>query len=171
MSGIYEVRSFRAGDAEEVSALIAGTLRTVNIKDYSEEYIEANVLSHSPEVLIKRAEHGHMYVVCDNSRIVGCGAIAGYWGSTDESILLTVFVLPEYQGRGIGRLIIQILEQDEFFLRAKRIEIPASITAVGFYRKMGYDYKNGIAETDDEQLYRLEKFREIQHRGEKPCQN
>ena len=100
-----------------------------------------------------------MYVVCDKERIVGCGAIGGYWGSTTESILLTIFVLPEYQGKGIGKLIIHTLEHDEFFLRAKRIEIPASITAVEFYRKMGYNYKNGIAELDDEQLYRLEKFR------------
>jgi len=44
-------------------------------------------------------------------------------------------------------------------LRAKRIEVPASITAVEFYRKMGYDYKNAVAELDDEQVYRLEKFR------------
>ncbi|MBD5111173.1 MAG: GNAT family N-acetyltransferase [Ruminococcaceae bacterium] len=159
MVGIYKIRSFQTEDAEEVSALIAKTLRTVNIKDYSAEYIEDNVSSHSADVLIECAEHGHMYVVCDDSRIIGCGAIAGYWGSTTESILLTIFVLPEYHGKGIGRSIIQTLEQDEFFLRAKRIEIPASITAVEFYKKMGYDYKNGIAEIDDEQVYRLEKFR------------
>ncbi len=159
MRDIYKIREFQETDAEEVSALIAITLRTVNIKDYSEEYIEANVSSHSADVLIDRASHGHMYVVYDNSQIVGCGAIAGYWGSKTESILLTIFVLPEYQGKGIGTLIIQALEQDEFFLRAERIEIPASITAVDFYRKMGYDYKDGIAEIDDEQVYRLEKFR------------
>lgn len=159
MSGIYKIRRFRPEDAEEVSALIAKTLRTANIKVYPKEYIEANVSSHSADVLTERAKEGHMYVVCDDLRIVGCGAIAGYWGSTTESILLTVFVLPEYQGQGIGKSIILTLEQDEFFLRAKRIEIPASITAVDFYRKMGYDYKNGIAETDEEWVYRLEKFR------------
>jgi len=72
--------------------------------------------------------------------------------------LFTIFVLPEYQGRGVGRTIIETLEQDEFFMRAKRVEIPASITACEFYRKMGYDFKDGIAEVDEEQLYRLEKF-------------
>ena len=74
------------------------------------------------------------------------------------SILLTIFVLPELHGNGIGRYIIQTLEQDELFLRADRIEIPASITAVEFYKKQGYDYKNGISELDDEGHYRLEKF-------------
>ena len=47
---------------------------------------------------------------------------------------------------------------NELFLRVDRIEIPASITAVEFYKKQGYDYKNGINELDDEGHYRLEKF-------------
>ena len=154
-----EIRLFKIEDALETAQVIAETLRVSNSQDYSSEYIEANLASHSAEVLIARANEGHVYVVCDNSRIVGCGAIAGYWGSLTESILLTIFVLPDYQGKGIGRRIIETLEQDEYFLRAKRVEIPASITAVEFYKKMGYDYKNGIAEIDDEQVYRLEKYR------------
>ena len=44
-------------------------------------------------------------------------------------------------------------------MRAKRIEIPASITGTPFYRKMGYDYKNGISTPDEEGLLRLEKYR------------
>lgn len=154
-----EIRLFKQEDATEVAQVVAETLKRSNSKDYSHEYIDENISSHSAEVLIERAQTSHMYVVCDKERIVGCGAIAGYWGSTTESILLTIFVLPEYQGKGVGRHIIHTLEHDEYFLRAKRIEIPASITAVGFYRRMGYEYKNGIAQLDDEQVYRLEKFR------------
>ena len=60
---------------------------------------------------------------------------------------------------GVGRLIIETLEKDEFFLRAKRVEIPASITATPFYLKMGYNYKNGITLPDEEGLLRLEKYR------------
>ena len=154
-----EIRRFQPEDAAETAQMIARTLIISNSKDYSGEYIESIIASHSPEIISERANDGHMYVVCDDSRSIGCGAIAGYWGSITESILLTIFVLPEYQGKGVGKRIIQTLEQDEFFLRAKRIEIPASITAVEFYKKMGYNYKNGLAEIDDEQLYRLEKYR------------
>ena len=92
-------------------------------------------------------------------QIVGVGSISSFWGSPTESILLTVFVLPEFHRQGIGSCIIDTLESDPLFLRAERIEIPASITAAEFYRKKGYDYKNGIRELDDEQHYRLEKFR------------
>lgn len=153
------IRRFRNEDAIELANVIAKTLRTTNIKDYSPEYIENDISFLTAEKLIERSEWTHLYVACEGAKIIGCGAIGSYWGKEDESSLYTIFVLPEYQGKGIGRKIVETLEQDEYFIRAKRIEIPSSITAVEFYRKMGYDYKNGIAEIDEEQLYRLEKFR------------
>ena len=154
-----KIRSFQEKDADEVAALVAITLRTTNIKDYSLEYIENQVNTHRPQNILEFASWTHFYVVCDGEKIVGSGAIGPYWGKTDESCLFTIFVLPEYQGRGIGRKLMQTIEQDEYFLRAKRIEIPASITATPFYLKMGYDYKNGIVTPDSEGLLRLEKFR------------
>lgn len=153
------IRPFTNDDAEGTAQMIAKTLRISNSKDYPEQYIEFNIASHSADKLIKAANERHMYVACDGERIIGTGGIAGYWGSLTESILLTIFVLPEYQGNGVGRKIIGVLEKDEYFLRAKRIEIPSSLTAVEFYRKMGYDYKNGITEPEDGLMYRLEKFR------------
>ncbi len=154
-----KIRKLQEKDAGEVSALIAATLRTTNIKDYSAEYIENQIKILQPQNIWERASWTHFYVFCEDEKIVGCGAIGPFWDKTDESSLFTIFVLPEYQGQGIGRKIIQTLEEDEYFLRAKRIEIPASITAVLFYRKMGYDYKNGITTPDAEGLFRLEKFR------------
>ena len=156
---MLKIRRFMEKDAAEVSELLATTLRTTNIKDYSLEYIENVIKTHQPQNILERSSWTHFYVVCDDEKIVGCGAIGPYWGKTDESSLFTIFVLPEYQGKGIGRNIIQTLEHDEYFLRAKRIEIPASVTAVPFYRKMGYNYINGISEPDSKGLVRLEKFR------------
>ena len=159
MDGNYSVRRFQNSDAKEVSALIIKTLRTTNIKDYSVDYIENDVKMFAPDEVAERASWTHFYVVEDYKIIVGCGAIGSYWGKEDESSLFNIFVLPEYQGKGIGRAIIETLEKDEYFLRAKRVEIPASITACEFYKKMGYTYKNGIDVVDDEQLFRLEKFK------------
>lgn len=135
MSNIYSVRSFQNSDADEVSKLIIKTLRTINIKDYSAEYSENDVKMFTSDGVIERAGWTHFYVIRDNESIVGCGAIGPYWGKKDESSLFSIFVLPEYQGKGVGRKIIETLEKDEYFLRAKRVEIPASITACEFYKK------------------------------------
>ena len=154
-----EIRRFEAGDENAVSELIAQTLRTTNIHDYTEEFIENEVRTLTPEYIAWRASWTHFYVACEGNAMIGCGAIGSYWGSETQSSLFTIFVLPQYQGKGVGRSIIRTLEADEYALRAQRIEIPASITACGFYRKMGYDYKNGVKTPDEEGLLRLEKYR------------
>jgi len=154
-----EIRLFRQEDARETAKVIAQTLKASNRKDYSQKYIEDNIASHSADVLIERAKEGHMYVACDGEIVVGTGTISDLWGSLSESTLLTIFVLPEYHGKGIGRMLIDVLEQDEFFLRAKRIEVCASITACGFYEKCGYQYADGVKQLNDDGYYKMEKNR------------
>ena len=153
------IRRFCEADAEQVSALIIHTLQTSNSKDYSAEIINVLEKKMQPAGVLERAGWTHFYVAEENGDIIGCGAIGPYWGSETESSLFNIFVLPECQGKGVGRKIIETLERDEYFLRAERVEVPASITGVGFYRKLGYEYKNGIDRPDEERLYRLEKFR------------
>ena len=81
------------------------------------------------------------------------------WEKWDDSSTGASLELNGYVQAGLF-VKAETLEQDEYFLRAKRIEIPASITGVPFYLKMGYHYKNGISEPDEEHLIRLEKRRE-----------
>ena len=126
---------------------------------YSADSIENHVNNFQPENVLKRASWTHFYVAQEKGNIIGCGAIAPYWDKLDESSLFTIFISPEYQRKGIGRKIIETLEKDEYFLRAKRIEVPASITAIPFYKKMGYSYKNGVNKADNEGIVRMEKFR------------
>lgn len=153
------IRRFKEEEAKEVSDLIRNTIRISNTKDYPLELMELLIETETPEHVLERASWTHFYVAEDEGRIVGCGAIGPFWGKEDESGLFTIFVHPECQGKGVGRAIIETLEKDEYFLRAKRIEIPASITGVPFYLKMGYHFKDGIKEPDDEHLIRMEKNR------------
>lgn len=152
-----QIRRFEMNDAEQVSKLIGRNFIEINSKDYPLEEMQEKALLFSPEKVKDRADKGHMYVVCDGDLIVGTGTISDFWGSSTESILLTIFVLPEYHGKGIGREIIKTLENDELFVRAERIEVCASITACEFYEKCGYYYKDGIKVLDKEAHYRMEK--------------
>lgn len=157
---VITARLINENDAKAVSDLIRKTISISNKKDYPEELMDQLIEMETPEHVLERASWTHFYVFELEGQIIACGAIGPYWGKEDESSLFTIFVLPEYQGKGVGSFIINTLEKDEFFTRAKRIEIPASITGVPFYLKMGYNYKNGITEPDEEQIVRMEKFRE-----------
>lgn len=159
-----KARRFEEKDAVIVKKIICRNFLEVNIKDYGKDVMEQLAKIYNEEKICEIAGYAHMYVFEYKGIIVGCGAISSYWGSLTESILLTIFVLPELQGKGIGTKIIQTLEDDEIFIRANRIEIPASITAVKFYKKFGYIYKNNKNELDEEGHYRLEKYREIEVR-------
>ena len=153
-------RRFKKEDAKEVRNLIVRNFLEINSKDYGLSAMETLEKVYDEEKVLNVASYAHMYVFEFEEKIVGTGSISSFWGNETESILLCVFVLPEFHGKGIGRKIINTLEQDEFYVRANRIEIPASVTATEFYRKFGYDYKDGVKELDDERHYRLEKFKE-----------
>ncbi len=152
------IRRFELEDADYIAKLIQRNFLEVNSKDYALEKVQQLAIQYDCEKIIARAASAHLYVACLKDQIVGCGAISSFWGKLDESILLSLFVLPELQGQGIGRKIIETLEADVYFLRATRIEVPASITGCEFYRKLGYDFKGGIKELDDEGHFILEKF-------------
>lgn len=156
------VRRYQEQDAETIVSLIRRNFLEVNVKDYGEKAMKTLAAHHDVNWFKGVASYANVYVFCINDEIVGVGSISSFWGSLTESILLTIFVLPELHGKGIGKFIIQNLEQDELFLRANRIEIPVSITAIEFYKKQGYDYKNGVKKLDDEGHYRLEKFKALQ---------
>ena len=89
------IRKFKNEDSVELAEVIAKTLRTTNSKDYSSEYIENDISFLTADKLIERSNWTNLYVVCEDEKIVGCGAIGSYWGKEDESSLFTIFVLPE----------------------------------------------------------------------------
>ena len=158
MSNQLILRRFQPGDADAVQNIIHRGLREINGKDYPAEMMEDFCHYFTIARILDQANTAHMYVAEQDQQILGTGTIAPCWGSETESILLTIYILPEFIGRGIGSAIVKTLEQDDYFLRAERIEIPSSVTAVKFYRKHGYFPKDGLV-PDEEGLIRMEKFR------------
>lgn len=153
-----EIRLIKDNEYKAVADMI---VRAINNSAFAKFYPQGSIEYISESLnesgVKKRASWTHFYVVVEDEKIVGCGAIGPYWDSLTESSLFTIFVDSDYQGRGIGRKIIETLEQDEYFKRANRIEVPASMSAIPFYRKCGYEHKNGELIYDDGH-FALEKF-------------
>ena len=107
------LRRFQTGDEFAVSAVICTTLAISNRKDYPPAFIEENIRNHSPAVIAERVKDAHFYVALNGQKVIGCGGITGYWGSAQESYLTSIFVLPDYQGKGVGRRLVEALEADD----------------------------------------------------------
>ena len=153
-----KVRRYQDGDEFAICDVVRKDVLAENIKDYSKEAIAHLIESHDEELIKRRASKFHVYVLTDVDKIIGVGMIGPYWDSLTESSFFTIFIDPSYKGQGLGRKIIETLESDEYYQRADRVEIPASITAVEFYRHFGYGFKKLGHIVDNEGIYRMEKY-------------
>ena len=108
-----KVRRFKEEDAQEVRNLIVRNFLEVNSKDYGISAMEKLAKAYDAEKVLNVASYAHMYVFEFDGKIIGTGSISSFWESETESILLSIFVLPEFHGKGVGRKIINILDSTE----------------------------------------------------------
>ena len=162
--GEIKVRRYIDGDEFGICEIIRKDVLTENIKDYPIEIINNIIINHDEDLIRRRAKKFHVYVLEDEQKIVGVGMIGPYYDSLTESSFFTIFIDPDYKGKGLGRKIVETLENDEYFKRADRVQIPASITALEFYKHFGYGFKKGghiVKLVEGEGMYRLEKYPKI----------
>lgn len=153
-----KIRKFSINDAEEISKLVCRNLLEINSKDYGLKDMIAFAKDYNSGKILKVATNGNMYVAYEKEKIIGCGAISFNNPEKTESIILTLFILPEYHGKGIGKKIIETLEKDSIFMNSQKVVVDASLSSNCFYEKMGFSYKDNIKEPSPEKCYYMEKI-------------
>ena len=91
------------------------------------------------------------WVAVDGGKVIGFSMIL-----PDEACLFAAFVLPEYEGKGVGRSLVELAEQ-ELFKHHKTVwlETDKNSRAARFYMRLGWVKKEDVSESD----IRLEKLR------------
>jgi len=146
------IRQFRESDAREVSELIVHCLKEINAKYYTDDVIEKLIEVHSPEEIVKRSKNQLVLVADQYDDIIGTATVkfsSNYFGS--------VFVHPDFQGRGIGKRLMENLEDLIAQNGRNMVEIHASLNAVEFYEKIGYERKSLIEDEDFGKSYLMIK--------------
>lgn len=126
-----DLRIARDIDAEEISAIIRSALRETNAKDYSQDVIERIAKNFDPAAVLELIRKRTVFVAVLGQRIVGTAGLEG-------SVVQTVFVAPDVQGRGIGKQLMAEVERAAREAGIVVLKVPSSVTAERFYSKLGF---------------------------------
>lgn len=125
------IRKFKKEDATKVSNLIRKCLKEVNSKDYSKNIINFMCSYFTSGKVEENAKNRDVYVIIEKNKLLGTGALK-------DNIILSVFIHPKAHRKGIGTKLMNYIEKKARDRKYEFVKVPASITAVGFYKKRGY---------------------------------
>ena len=161
--------SYNGELVREISPLKETTVETVvllskNKLEFMEEIMEVRINILTPELFLTLYQSVGWEPPCieqvrialentiatftcyDNNIPVGMVRLIGDGGM---SFYIKDFaVIPSYQGKGVGKALLQQLEKDEIYIRSKRVEVASSLNAIPFYMKNGFTYKTEDIELD-----------------------
>ncbi|NTJ66759.1 GNAT family N-acetyltransferase [Agrobacterium rhizogenes] len=127
-----EIRLASEADAEAISGVILTALRESNAQDYSPDIIARVAESFSPAGVRKLMSSRMVFVAIDGESLVGTASL-------DRAVVRTVFVSPFAQRRGIGANLMAAIERAARAGGIATLSVPSSITAQGFYEKLGFN--------------------------------
>jgi GNAT superfamily N-acetyltransferase len=125
------VRTYRAGDKKQIRSLISNTLLVTNCRDYTLEEIRALGKSYSASTIEAMSNKGRIWVYVEGESVQGVVCL-------DGDTIQALFVAPDRQGRGIGRILLGVAEASARRRRTRILRVPASLNAVDFYCAQGF---------------------------------
>lgn len=126
-----KIRALEQNDIDKVEQVIYGTIDSCYPKAYCPEAIAYFKEFHSKEKIRKDAEAGNSIVLLDGSEVIGTGTLL-------NSEIRRVFVLKGYQKHGLGKLIMNRLEEIAIQKGINKAILCASMVSKKFYENLGY---------------------------------
>ncbi|NJK40341.1 MAG: GNAT family N-acetyltransferase [Acaryochloridaceae cyanobacterium SU_2_1] len=128
-----EIRLFQPQDVEPIAQLFHDTVHRINAQDYSPAQLEA----WAPANL-----HFRNWLEACSARVTYVaeeqGVVMGFAELETTGRIDCFYCHASYQGCGIGTQLYQALEAKALSLGIKHLTTEASITAQGFFTKMGF---------------------------------
>jgi putative acetyltransferase len=136
-----QVRPATPGDALAVFALHVASIRTLGPAGYEPEQVRAWARKDRGPEGYPIGEPGHHFVVAERrGEVSGFGDLVFDSPDVDaDGEVRAVYVHPRHAGRGIGSTLLAELEGYARGIGLGSLELSASLNAVGFYERAGYE--------------------------------
>jgi len=135
------VREATPADRARIRECHVAAIRARGPDAYDERQVAAWAAKGDPAEDYPVEADGHYYVVAElptdgeaERDVVGFGHLV-----PTESEIRAVYVHPDADGRGVGTAILDALEARARDLRLDDLSLSASLNAVGFYERAGYE--------------------------------
>lgn len=125
------IRVFEASDIETVHSLVIDTVDKSYSGVYPEEAIDFFKQYHSKDNIYNDWLNGYTIIAEYKGRIAGTGTLL-------DTNIRRVFVNRQLQGQGLGKLIMEKLEEKALEQGKRIVDLSASLTAKRFYDYLGY---------------------------------
>jgi N-acetylglutamate synthase-like GNAT family acetyltransferase len=133
-TSMFTVRRAREEDCEGIWRVHMRAIREIAESHYTSDEIEAWASPRKPEHYIESIKNKEFYVVEGDGTVVGFGTL-----NQKQNEIEAVYVSPEAARRGVGKAILQKLEERAKDLGIKSLKMDASLNAVPFYECAGYE--------------------------------
>lgn len=117
-------------DLETVKNITYETIKTVYPRYYPAGVVDFFITHHSTENIMADIVSGNIFLAMIENKAVGTITIKNIE-------ICRFFVLPQYQGKGYGKALMEYAE-GEIFLRSEIIKLDSSLPAKRIYIKNGY---------------------------------
>ncbi|MEH6403015.1 MAG: GNAT family N-acetyltransferase [Sneathiella sp.] len=126
------IRTATKSDVTEISTVICDALRYSNAKDYSEAVINRLFESFSPKNIATMMDRRTVFVALEDDRIIGTAGL-------EKDAVKTVFVAPNQHRKGVGSLLMNVVETSAVETGLVSLTVSSSLTAKSFYEALGYE--------------------------------
>ncbi|SFC79765.1 GNAT family N-acetyltransferase [Pseudoalteromonas denitrificans] len=125
---MIKIRAFKISDAVKLHTIFFNTVRNINIKDYTQQQVEAWAPEQYDHALWEqRMQKMNPYIATINEQIVG------YADLQDDGLIDHFFCHTQFQGKGIGKTLINKILQDATDKKISHLYSHVSITAKPFF--------------------------------------
>ncbi|MEZ9159929.1 GNAT family N-acetyltransferase [Vibrio lentus] len=130
---MVRIRNYQPNDNKALWEIYFHTVRNINVRDYSQEQVEAWAPSDFDSELWQKCLHRIQPFVAELD-----GRVVGYTDLQPNGLIDHFFCHHEYQGKGVGRALMEHVFQIGSVRGVSRYFSEVSITARPFYEHLGF---------------------------------
>lgn len=117
--------------ADGISVVIRDAIKRINAKDYPPSEIDRLMLNFTSDKVLELIGKRLTLVAMSGGIVIGTGALQG-------TEVKSVFVSPDWNGKGVGTALIKALEEHALRHGYEILDVSSSLSATGFYEALGY---------------------------------